>query len=97
MELNRRQVCYLRGLAHPLNPLVQMGKGGYGVPFVSEVDRNLKAHELVKVRLATAGRAEFYQLSEQLAHETDATLVQSIGRMVVLYRQGDEPKIEIPS
>ncbi len=74
-----------------------MGKGGYGVPFVSEVARNLKCHELVKVRLATADRAEFYQLSEQLAQETEATLVQAIGRMVVLYRQGEEPKIQVPS
>lgn len=96
MELNRRQVCYLRGLAHPLNPRVQMGKGGYGVPFVSEVSRNLKDHELVKIRMATDDRAEFYQLSEQLAQETEATLVQTIGRTVVLYREGDEPKIKIP-
>ncbi len=97
MELNRRQVCYLRGLAHPLNPRVQMGKGGYGVAFVSEVARNLKDHELVKVRMATDDRAQFYQLSEQLAQETKATLVQTIGRTLVLYRQGDEPKIAIPN
>lgn len=97
MELNRRQVCYLRGLAHPLNPLVQMGKGGYGIAFVKEVARNLKDHELVKVRMTTGDRAEFYQLSDQLAQETDATLVQQIGRMVVLYRRGEEPKIRIPN
>ena len=96
MELTSKQVRYLRSLAHALNPLVQMGKNGYGDTLVQETVRGLADHELIKVRLSADDRTEFDEMCEKLAADTDATLVQSIGRIAVLYRQGEEPEIVLP-
>ena len=41
----------LRALAHPLAPVAQVGRQGISEPFVSEVDRALASHELIKIRL----------------------------------------------
>jgi RNA-binding protein len=96
MELNSKQVKYLKGLAHHLNPLVQMGKNGFCESFVSEVKRGLKDHELIKVRLSCEDRAELDQFTEQLQTETDSQLVQVIGHIAVLYKPADKPKIVLP-
>ena len=86
-SLSRKQVCRLRAFAHPLSPMVQLGKAGYGPAMAAEVSRNLEDHELVKVRLATDDRDEFYALVDQVAADTQATVVQTIGRTLVLYRR----------
>ena len=96
MELTNKQVRYLRGLAHKLNPAVQMGKAGYGPSLVGEVNRNLADHELIKVRLGADDRDEFESLAQLLAEETGAALVQTIGRIAVYYREAEEPGIKLP-
>lgn len=95
MTLTRKQICKLRGLAHSLNPAVQMGKAGYADSLVREVKRNLNDHELIKVRLSADDAVEFYDLAEQLAEATEASLVQTIGRIAVLYRPSEKAKIRI--
>jgi RNA-binding protein len=72
-----------------------MGKAGYSPSLISEVNRNLTAHELIKVRLSADDASEFNNLAEELAGETQASLVQTIGRIAVLYRRGEGDKIKI--
>ena len=96
MELNSKQVKYLKGLAHHLSPIVQMGKNGFCESFVNEVKRGLKDHELIKVRMSCEDRAELDQFTEQLHAETGSQLVQVIGHIAVLYKAADSPKINLP-
>ena len=96
MELTRKQICHLRGLAHHLSPAVQMCKAGYAPSLLKEINRNLNDHELIKVRLSADDASEFNALCDQIADATRANLVQSIGRTVVLYRRNDEkPKVKL--
>ena len=95
MNLNRKQICKLRGLAHHLSPAVQMGKAGYADSLVKEVNRNLNDHELIKVRLSADDASEFNALATDLATVTNANLVQTIGRVVVLYRRSEKAKIKV--
>lgn len=96
MELTPKQRSYLRGLAHKLNPAVQTGKAGMTAAIVKEVERNLKDHELIKVKLGFDEREEFLAAAAELASSTSSELVQTIGRIVVLYREGEEPEIVLP-
>ena len=50
MELTAKQKQYLRGLAHPQKPLVQIGTKGIQDSVVEQISEQLSAHELVKVR-----------------------------------------------
>jgi len=99
MELTSAQRRHLRGLAHHLSPVVQVGSAGLSEGVIGEVDEALGAHELVKVKL-DADRDERGALAIELAKACAATVAQQIGRVVVLYRQNKDAKkrkITLPS
>lgn len=72
MALTPRQRQFLKGLAHPLAPVVRVGKGRLTTAVVEETKRSLEAHELIKVRIDGDDAAERRALAERLASESDA-------------------------
>jgi len=88
--LSAAQIRFLRGKAHALKALWQVGGKGISDALLAEVDGALEQHELIKVRLAAAGRAERRALVERLASGCGAALVQQIGHVAVLYRPSRE-------
>ncbi|HXC58639.1 MAG TPA: YhbY family RNA-binding protein, partial [Steroidobacteraceae bacterium] len=51
MILSEKQRRHLKGLAHPLKPVILMGNAGLTEGVVAETQRALADHELIKVRL----------------------------------------------
>jgi RNA-binding protein len=97
MELKEKQKKYLRGLAHKLEPKARSGNPGLTQNLIKEVEAQLLAHELIKVKVAAEDREERDRLIERLCAATKAVLVQRIGNMAVLYRRNSKkPKIELP-
>ena len=97
VELNEKQKKYLRGLAHKLEPKARSGNPGLTQNLIKEVEAQLLAHELIKVKVAAEDREERDRLIERLCAATKATLVQRIGNMAVLYKKNTKkPKIELP-
>jgi len=98
MTLTPKQKQYLKALAHPLKPLVQVGTKGMGDGLFEQVAVQLAAHELIKVRFNTECAVEPADVADELATRTDSQLVQKQGRTLVLYRPRDrEPTIVLPS
>ncbi|MEK6371521.1 MAG: ribosome assembly RNA-binding protein YhbY [Acidobacteriota bacterium] len=97
MALTARQRQFLKGLAHPLAPVVRVGKGRLTPAIVNETRRSLEAHELIKVRIESDAAAERRDIATRLAAETGAELAATIGKLAILYRQREEkPKIKLP-
>jgi RNA-binding protein len=97
MDLTERQRRYLRGLAHPLKPVVMIGDSGLSDGVIKETDRALHDHELIKVRVRGAEREQRDALLADLAQRTSSALIHRIGHVAVLYRRrADVPKIVIP-
>jgi RNA-binding protein len=82
----------LKGLAHRLNPVVLIGAGGLTPAVLAEVDRALKAHDLVKIRVMGKARGDRERMLEAICAATEASPVQHIGKVLVIYREG--PKEE---
>jgi len=98
MELTEKQRRHLKGLAHPLKPVILMGNSGLTPGVVAETQRALSDHELIKVRLPGLDRGERDATLARLADETGSALVTRIGHVAVLYRPRPElPKILLPS
>ncbi len=94
--LTTKQKQFLKGLAHPLSPVVRIGKAGVTDTVIEETKHSLNAHELIKVRV-DVDSAERRMLAKQLAAATDSHLAGTIGKIAILYRQRDEkPEIELP-
>jgi len=96
-ELTERQRRHLRGLAHPLKPVVRLGNAGLTEAVALETARALADHELIKVKAPGGDREARDALFEALAAQTASALVHRIGNVAVLYRPNPEmPRILIP-
>ena len=86
---------FLRGLAHPLKPVVWLGRQGLTAGLRHAVDQALTDHELIKVRMREPEDKK--ALAADLARGTRSELVGLIGHTVILYRpHPDRPQIELP-
>jgi RNA-binding protein len=95
--LSDAQRKYLRRLGHDRNPIVLVGQGGISPNLVTELDRALNDHELVKVRARVGDRDLRDQILDQLATATGSELVQRIGHVALYYRPNKEkPGILLP-
>jgi RNA-binding protein len=91
-ELLGFQRRHLRSLAHPLRPVVMIGKEGLTPAVVAKADRELAAHELIKVRFGD-WKEEKRELLERMAAELLAEVVGVVGHVGILFRQNREPKL----
>lgn len=92
-----QQRRFLRGLGHSLKSIVLLGKEGITANVLKQITDNLRAHELIKVKLPKVYGTERKELGAELAESASATLVQVMGRQVLLYkRHPNKPKIKLP-
>jgi RNA-binding protein len=97
-DLTGAQKKHLRGLAHHLKPLVQVGRNGLTESVVQSIAEALENHELIKVRLADP-QGQKRELAEEVAERTGSVWVGLVGHVVTLYRQHPDPeerRIELP-
>jgi RNA-binding protein len=96
-ELSEKQRRYLRGLAHPLSPVIRLGKEGLTDAVTKETTRALFDHELIKVKAPGGDRDARDALFLGLAERTGSALVHRIGNVAVFYRpRPDLKRILIP-
>jgi RNA-binding protein len=97
MTLNIRQKKYLRQQAHSRKPVVTVGNQGLSAAVLAEMRIALRTHELLKIKLPAGERAARAMLLEQICRDADAESVQLIGRVAIIYRPSDKPKIQLPA
>ncbi|MDR1990380.1 MAG: ribosome assembly RNA-binding protein YhbY [Acidobacteriaceae bacterium] len=90
IHVTARERAHLKARAHSLEPLVQIGQAGLSDAVVAEVARALTAHELIKVKIKVDDRDERDALAQTLATRTDATAIQRVGKVLVLWRPRPE-------
>jgi len=89
VSLTPRERARLKARAHSLEPLVQVGQAGITAAVVTEVDRALTAHELIKVKVL-ADRDTREEMIAALSARADAAIVQQVGKVVILWRPKPE-------
>jgi RNA-binding protein len=97
MQLTEKQRRHLKGLAHPLKPVILMGNAGLTEAVVAATDQALGSHELIKVRLPGLAREDRDAALSLLSERTGSAMVTRIGHVAVLYRRHPElPRIVLP-
>lgn len=96
LDLNPAQRRFLRAQAHALNPIVLIGDAGLSAAVLKEIGASLKAHELIKVKVAGDDRAEREHMLEAICQTLGAAPVQHIGKTLVIYKPADKPKLKLP-
>src|SRR5690606_2773787 len=95
--LTAAQNRFLRGQAHDLKAMLQVGGKGLTDAVVAEIDGALEHHELIKVKIAADDREARERLVDEIARRSGAAVVQRIGHVAVLYRPSkDKRQIVLP-
>jgi RNA-binding protein len=97
--LTGAQKSFLRGRGQSLEPALKLGKGGLTPAFFVELQKQLRANELVKLRFLGAEREERAALCAQIADEGRCLCIGAVGHTALFYRRNPEPaerKIDLP-
>lgn len=97
-RLKGSQRKWLRGQAHALKPVVQVGRQGLSEGVLRQVDDALADHELIKVQ-AAGSKEEKQEMARQIEESTGAEVVGMIGHVLILFRQNEDPeeqRFELP-
>ena len=90
MSLTQEQKKQFKSIGHHLKPIVTIADNGLTEGVLAELDRALNDHELIKVQLR-AERDDRKALIEQLCENSSSMLVQSIGKVALIYRKNPQP------
>ena len=87
VDLTRKQ---LKQQAHHLSPIIMIGQHGLTPAVQLEIERALLAHELVKIKMNLDDRDLRKAIIDEICQAREAELIQSIGKVVVIYRKNEE-------
>ncbi|EHR41905.1 MULTISPECIES: ribosome assembly RNA-binding protein YhbY [Alishewanella] len=96
MSLTNKQKQFLKSKAHDLKPVILLGANGLTEGVVAEIDNALNFHELIKIKVPGEDREQKVLVMDAIIRETKAEKVQVIGKILVLYRQSEDKKIQLP-
>jgi RNA-binding protein len=85
--MTKPQLRHLRAKAQTLPALFQCGKNGLTNAYFTLIDRALTAKELIKITMLESAHAHQDELTQTLCVRLKATLIQSVGHKIVLYRE----------
>lgn len=91
-ELSDDQRRTLQEMGHDLDPVVWVGRRGISEGLLENIDNQLLAHELIKVKVHEPAMLE--EAAEALYEECDAQIAQSIGNILLAFRpHPEEPEL----
>ncbi len=96
--LNPKQRQYLKGLAHSLKPIFQIGKEGVTDGLLRSIENSFNSRELLKVKVFDAAPESADESAEMISGRLEGVeIAQVIGKTIVLYRAHPEkPEIKLP-
>lgn len=86
--MEKERLYQLKSEAHQINPILNIGKNGVTDALIEELNKQIKANRLVKVRVLKSAEEEkdVKAIADEIAEATRSTLIEVRGRTVVLYR-----------
>lgn len=96
MNLSKNQIQFLKGEAHSLKPVVQLGSNGFTEGVLAEIENALNVHELIKVKIPAEDREELKLYVDAIVRESKSEKIQLIGKTLVLFKQSEDKKIDLP-
>lgn len=94
--ISAKQRSYLKSLANPMKPLVQIGKEGINDRVIAQINEILDAHELVKISILENAVLDAKETAIEVCQICRGEFVQAIGNRFTIYRKNhDNPKIDL--
>ena len=87
MPLTQEQKKQYKSIGHHLKPVLTVADNGLTEGVLTELERALGDHELIKVKVNILDRESRLEAIAELCKAGKAELVQVIGKMALLYRK----------
>lgn len=87
-----KQRATLRKMAHGMQPIFQIGKGGITDELIKQLENAIEARELIKITILETALLDTRETCDEVAKRLNAEPVQAIGSKFVLYRQARQEK-----
>ena len=86
--MEKEKLYRLKAEANQLSPILNVGKNGITDSLVEELNKQIKANRLVKLRVLKSAEEgkDLKAIAEEIATATRSTVIEVRGRTVVLYR-----------
>lgn len=81
----------LRAIGHQLKPVVTVASRGLAEPVLAELERALKDHELIKIKIIAEDRAEKAELIKEIIEKTGAVQIQKTGNVLLIFKPAGNP------
>lgn len=94
LNLRGKQKRFLRAQAHDMNPVFQIGKNPITADIVAEYEDALSKRELMKVQVLQNSSMTPKEAAEFIEEQSEITVVQVIGKVLVLYLPAEEEKYQ---
>ncbi len=94
--LTGKQLRHLRGLGHHLKPVVMIGRDDITEQVMAAVEENLASKELIKIKIQEGCSLDRREVAVRIAEKSKASVVQILGKTILLYRQSPEKLIDLP-
>jgi len=95
--MTSKQRSYLMSLAMNIDPIFQIGKSSITPEYTEAIREAFNKKELIKISVLKNCMDDPREIAGILAERTGSTLVQVIGKKIVLYKPNDDnPKILLP-
>ncbi|MCH5462721.1 ribosome assembly RNA-binding protein YhbY [Lactobacillus sp. LC28-10] len=94
MNLKGKQKRFLRAQAHHLNPIFSVGKNGLNQTWLAQLDGALQKRELIKINLQQSADETVEEVQAYIEDNTAIQVVQTIGRVLVLFQPASEEKYQ---
>lgn len=88
--LTKTDIQYLKKVAHPMKPFVQIGKRGFSESLCDEVASALLAHEVIKIQFLESSREAKESILKEIVVKTQCDIVDVKGHVAILYKSAIE-------
>ncbi|MCC8439925.1 MULTISPECIES: ribosome assembly RNA-binding protein YhbY [Leuconostoc] len=94
MTLTGKQKRFLRSQANTLSPIFSVGKNGLTTTWLEELVMAIAKRELIKISLQQGSEETVDSVADYIETHSDISVVQTIGRTIVLYLPAVEEKYQ---
>ena len=86
--MDKEKLYQLKSEANQISPILNIGKNGVTDTLIEELNKQIKANRLVKVKVLKSAEEgkDVKAIAEEIADATRSTIIEVRGRTVVLYR-----------
>ena len=73
--------------AHKIGVSVLIGKAGLSEKVINEINIQLKAHKLIKIKVSSNDKMYRNQIQEKICKITDSIVINKIGKILVIFKE----------